>query len=127
MDIAGKPINDSYHFGQSLINDEGRPYQQGVNNVTGFSARAEDRRFAFYVSGEYQHTPSAPAYSLLQRSVIAEVDLNPVQPATPFATINRFQLLDTYVAMKYAGFDVVSRQAEPVVGAGRRRSAADEQ
>jgi membrane-associated phospholipid phosphatase len=106
LDIAGKPINDSYHFGQSLINDEGRPYQQGVNNVTGFSARAEDRRFAFYVSGEYQHTPSAPAYSLLQRSVIAEVDLNPLQPATPFATINRFQLLDTYVAMKYAGFDV---------------------
>ena len=105
LDIAGKPINDSYHFGQTLINNEGRPYQQGVNNITGFSARAEDRRFAFYVSGEYQHTPSAPAYSLLQRSVIAEVDLNPLQPATPFSTINRFQLLDTYVAMKYAGFD----------------------
>jgi membrane-associated phospholipid phosphatase len=105
MDIAGKPLNDSYHFGQTLINNEGRPYQQGVNNVTGFSARAQDGRFAFYVSGEYQHTPSAPAYSLLQRSVVAEVDLNPIQPATPFATINRFQLLDTYVAMKYAGFD----------------------
>ncbi len=28
-----------------------------------------------------------------------------MQPATPFSTINRFQLLDTYVAMKYAGFD----------------------
>jgi len=104
-DIAGKPINDSYHFGQTLINDEGRPYQQGVNDSTGFSARAQDGRFAFYVSGEYQHSPSAPAYSLLQRSVIAEVDLNPLQPPTPFATIDRFQLLDTYVAMKYAGFD----------------------
>ena len=105
LDIAGKPLNDSYHFGQTLINNEGRPYQQGVNNITGFSARAGDRRFAFYVSGEYQHTPSAPAFSLLQRSVIAEVDLNPLQPATPFATIDRFQLLDTYVAMKYAGLD----------------------
>ena len=104
-DIAGKPINDSYHFGQTLINNEGRPYQQGVNNVTGFSSRAQDGRFAFYVSGEYQHTPSAPAYNLLQRSVIAEVDLNPIQPPTPFATIDRFQLLDTYAAMKYAGMD----------------------
>jgi hypothetical protein len=103
--IAGKPINDSYHFGQTLINDDGRPYQQGVNNVTGFSARAQDGRFAYYVSGEYQHTPSAPAFTLLQRSVISEVDLNPIQPPTPFATINRFQLLDTYVAMKYAGMD----------------------
>ncbi len=105
LDIAGKPINDSYHFGQTLINDEGRPYQQGVNNITGFTARAQDGRFAFYASGEYQHTPSAPAFSLLQRSVIAEVDLNPLQPATPFATIDRFQLLDTYVAMKFAGLD----------------------
>jgi len=105
LDIAGKPLNDSYHFGQTLINDEGRPYQQGVNNSTGFSARAQDGRFAFYVSGEYQHSPSAPAYSLLERSVIAEVDLNPIQPATPFATIDRFRLLDTYVAMKYAGLD----------------------
>ena len=105
LDIAGKPINDSYHFGQTLINDEGRPYQEGVNNSTGFSARAQDGRFAFYVSGEYQHTPFAPAYPLSVRAVIAEVDLNPLQPATPFSTINRFQLLDTYVAMKYAGFD----------------------
>ena len=106
LDIAGKPLNDSYHFGQTLINDEGRPYQQGVNNITGFSARAQDGRFAFYVSGEYQHSPSAPPYSLLERSVIAEVDLNPLQPATPFATIDRFRLLDTYVAMKYAGLDL---------------------
>ncbi len=105
LDIAGKPLNDSYHFGQTLINDEGRPYQQGVNNITGFTARAQDGRFAFYVSGEYQHSPSAPAYSLLERSVIAEVDLNPLQPATPFSTIDRFRLLDTYVAMKFGGFD----------------------
>jgi hypothetical protein len=104
-DIAGKPINDSYHFGQTLINDEGRPYQQGVNNSTGFSSRAQDGRFAFYVSGEYQHTPSAPAYTLLERTVIANVDENPLLPPTPFSTIDRFQLLDTYVAMKYAGFD----------------------
>jgi Capsule assembly protein Wzi len=83
-----------------------------VNDITGFSARAQDNRFAFYVSGEYQHTPFAPAYTLLQRSVIAEVDLNPIQPATTFATINRFQLLDTYVAMKYAGMDwSVGRQS----------------
>ena len=43
MDIAGTPVNDSYHFGQTLINDYGRPYWQGVNNITGFSASANDR------------------------------------------------------------------------------------
>jgi len=105
LGIAGEPLNDSYHFGQTLINDFGRPYQQGVNNSLGFTARAENGRFAFYVSGEYQHAPFAPAYPLSVREVIARVDLNPVQPATPFSTINRFRLLDSYVAMKYAGFD----------------------
>ncbi len=31
MYIKGRPINDSFHFGQTLINDYGRPYQQGFN------------------------------------------------------------------------------------------------
>ena len=63
MDIAGTPVNDSYHFGQTLINDYGRPYWQGCNNVTGFSASANDGRFAFYVDGEYQYSPTIPGIS----------------------------------------------------------------
>ena len=49
----------------------------------GSRARAEDDRFAFYVSGEYQHAPFAPPFTLLQRSVIAEVDLNPHTAGNP--------------------------------------------
>jgi hypothetical protein len=45
MGIAGPPINDSYHFGQTITNDYGRPYQEGFNAISGFSARAEDFRF----------------------------------------------------------------------------------
>ena len=77
MDIAGTPVNDSYHFGQTIINDYGRPYWQGVNNITGFSASANDGRFAFYVDGEYQYAPTIPAYPLSVRQVIANVDENP--------------------------------------------------
>jgi len=36
--IAGTPLRDSYHFGQSIANDFGRPYENGANSVTGFSA-----------------------------------------------------------------------------------------
>jgi membrane-associated phospholipid phosphatase len=103
-DIAGKPVNDSYHFGQTLINDYGRPYWQGFNNITGFSASANDGRFAFYVNGEYQYSPTMPAYPLSIRQLIANVDLNPVQPPTPVSA-NQFRLLDTYATMKYAGID----------------------
>jgi membrane-associated phospholipid phosphatase len=104
MDIAGTPLNDSYHFGQTLINDYGRPYWQGVNNVTGFSASANDGRFAFYVDGEYQYAPTIPAYPLSVRQVIANVDENPLQPPTPVSA-NQFSLLDTYTVARYAGLD----------------------
>ena len=104
MDIAGTPVNNSYHFGQTLINDYGRPYWQGLNNVTGFSASANDGRFAFYIDGEFQYAPTIPALPLSVRQVIANVDENPLQPPKPISA-NQFQLLDTYVSMKFGGLD----------------------
>jgi hypothetical protein len=106
MYITGQPLADSYHFGQTVINDFGRPYQGGLNDVTGFTARAETGRFAFYARGEYQHAPSAPAYPLTAREAIAQADANPVQPATPFAAIDQFRLLDTYASMTLLGHNI---------------------
>ncbi|HKD83225.1 MAG TPA: capsule assembly Wzi family protein [Terriglobales bacterium] len=103
--ISGAPVNDSYHFGQTLINDYGRPYWQGWNNISGFSASANDGRFAFYVDGEYQYSPTIPGYPLSVRQVIANVDENPLQPPEPVRA-NQFRLLDTYAMMKYGGMDI---------------------
>jgi membrane-associated phospholipid phosphatase len=96
--ISGTPLADSYHFGQTIYNDEGRPYQEGVNNITGFSTYATSDRFAIYFSGEYQHAPGAPAYPLAVRQVIANVDLNPLQPATPVAQVDRFTIQNAYLS-----------------------------
>ena len=52
--ISGEPLNDSYHFGQTIINDYGRPFGEGFNNVTGFSGWATEGRYTIYVRGEYQ-------------------------------------------------------------------------
>jgi hypothetical protein len=103
--IDGKPLNDSDHFGQTIINNYGRPYQEGFNTDDGFSGYGTAGRFTLYVRGEYQHAPFAPAYSLAARQAIAAADANPLQPPTPFATVNRFTLLDTYVAANIAGWD----------------------
>jgi Capsule assembly protein Wzi/PAP2 superfamily len=104
-DINGKPLNDSYHFGQTIINNYGRPYQEGLNTYDGFSGYGTAGRFTLYVRGEYQHAPFAPAYSLAIRQEIAALDSNPLQPATPFPTVNQFRLLDAYIAAKVAGWD----------------------
>lgn len=104
--ISGLPLNDSYHFGQTIINDYGRPYQQGLNAYDGFSAYTTAGRFTMYVRGEYQHAPGAPAYPLAVRQVIATADDNPVQPAIPIATTDRFTLLDTYISAKAGSWNL---------------------
>ncbi|HLJ15605.1 MAG TPA: capsule assembly Wzi family protein [Bryobacteraceae bacterium] len=105
-EITGRPLNDSYHFGQTIIDNFGRPYQEGFNTDDGFSGYATTGRYTIYVRGEFQHAPSAPAFPLAARQAIASADSNPLQPATPFATVNQFTLQDTYVSANVAGWDL---------------------
>jgi hypothetical protein len=106
MYISGQPLNDSYHFGQSIINDFGRPYQEGFNAISGFTARAEAGHFAFFVTGEYQHAPESAAATLPVRQLISTIDNTPLQPATPLQSRNDFRLLDSYVSMTLLGQDL---------------------
>jgi len=98
--ISGKPLTDNYHFGQTLLNDYGRPYQQGFNAVAGASGWSTFGPFVLYTRGEYQSAPSAPSPTPAALGFIAGVDgLPPNPPPIPFAATNRFQLVDAYVGM----------------------------
>lgn len=103
--IMGRPLNDSYHFGQTIINDFGRTYQEGFNSYDGFSAFGSFGRFALYTRAEFQHAPSAPAYPLAVRQFIATVDQNPIQAPSDTAAVNQFRLLDTYFATTFENWD----------------------
>src|SRR6185437_15335029 len=61
--IGGPVLNDSFHVGQTIVNDYGRPYQSGFNAIGGWSARTGAGRFTLYMRGEYQHAPKAAGYS----------------------------------------------------------------
>jgi len=105
--ISGKPLTDGYHFGQTIINDYGRPYQEGFNSVDGFSGWMTSGRLVGYVRGEYQRSPSAPALSETARQTIATVDAIPaIPPATPFASVNRLRLLDAYFGLNFENWQV---------------------
>jgi hypothetical protein len=105
-EIVGTPLNDSYHFGQTIINNFGRPYEQGYNSYDGFSAWAADGRYVIYVRGEYQHAPAAPGFSQPIENLISTLDFgNPVQTAGPISSTNQFTLLDTYVATAIGGWN----------------------
>jgi len=98
--VNGPPLNDSRHFGQTIVNNYGRPYQEGINSYDGFSGYGNWGRFTLYVRGEYQHAPSAPGFSQATQNLIATVDNTPVQQAAPILATNQFRLLDTYLAAK---------------------------
>ncbi len=104
--LSGTPLNDSYHFGQTLADDFGRRYGQGWQQITGFEARAEQGRFSYFVRGEYQHSPSIPGYSADVAQVIATQDNTPLQSYNAQAATNVFRLLDTYASMHLLGQEI---------------------
>jgi len=105
LGISGRPLTDNYHFGQTLLNDYGRPYEQGFNGLAGASGWSTAGPFVIYVRGEYQSAPSAPALSPAVLGFISSVDtLPPNPPSVPIAATSRFRLLDAYVGMNLANW-----------------------
>ncbi len=112
--ISGLTLRDSFHLGQTLVNDYGRPYQPGFNTVDGVGGSAEFGRFSLYVRGEYQHAPSAAGYSPALFETLTSVDLippasNPVQatiPAGPIPTTNDFRILEANLSYRLLNHEI---------------------
>jgi hypothetical protein len=111
-EIVGKPLIDGDHFGQTMINDFGRPEEQGFNDVSGLSGWVEYGPLAGYVRGEFQHSPSAPALPLTAREAISNADFSqsgvsgPLPPDTPTSAFNQARFLDTYVALNLSDWQL---------------------
>jgi membrane-associated phospholipid phosphatase len=105
--ISGTPLIDGFHFGQTVLNDFGRPFAEGFNAVEGFSGWAASGRLTAYIRGEFQRSPSSPPLSESARQLIAISDANlPVPPATVNPAVNQFQLLDAYVAINFENWQL---------------------
>ena len=72
--ISGTPLRDSYHLGSTIVNDYGRPYENGFNNYSGASGYASWGRFLLYARGEAQAAPSASGYSTALAQTLAAND-----------------------------------------------------
>jgi hypothetical protein len=113
--IGGAPLRDSFHLGQTIVNDYGRPYEGGFNNYSGFSGRADAGRFSVYFRGEFQHTPSGAGYSPGLAAYLSNtIDgipfaQNPVQdtiPEGPIATVNDTRIMEAYLSYHLLGHEV---------------------
>jgi len=124
LQTSGPPLVDSEHFGQTTINNYGRPYERGFSSVTGFSGYAGAGRFSLQIRGEYQHAPDRAAYPDSVRSVIAHMDQNPELPATLVSTTNAFTLLDANVSMHLLNHEISVGKVEDWWGPGQSGSMA---
>jgi membrane-associated phospholipid phosphatase len=111
--ISGTPLRNSYHFGQTIWNDFGRPFDEGNNLIAGATASAVAGRFFFYTQGEYQHAPGRGALSPAQEAFIASEDQNPVQPANAVNSVDRFYPIDMYAGVQLGEYAVsIGKQSE---------------
>jgi hypothetical protein len=104
--IAGRPLNDSYHFGQTLVNDYGRPYGEGANAVGGFSAFGTWGRLSGYFRGEYQNIGGQTSYDESVRNLIGVIDGVPARPTPQTLPTSRFDPLEMYIGVNVPGFDI---------------------
>jgi Capsule assembly protein Wzi len=115
MGVSGTTLRDSFHLGQTLYNDYGRPYESGFNNITGFSTLSEWWRFSLYTRGEYQHAPAGTGYSLaLASQLSAEDGITFAPPNEPQATIpygaiaqqDQFRLVEGTLSFHLLGHEI---------------------
>jgi len=112
--ISGTPLDDSYHLGSTIINDYGRPYENGFSNYTGASGYASAGRFTLYVRGEFQGAPSASGYSPALAQTLSAIDgttypsTDPTNfflpqatiPMGPLASTTQGRFLEAYVSVQ---------------------------
>ena len=123
--ISGTTLRNSWHLGQTINNDYGRPYQSGFNNLTGFSTLGEVGPFSIYVRGEYQHSPVGEGYTLALASQLSTIDQivyaapNRPQgtiPEGPVAAQNPFRLVEASVSVHLFGHEISGGKTDAWLG-----------
>ena len=130
--ITGTPLRDSYHLGQTIVNDYGRPYASGFNNYSGASGVATAGRFVLYVRGEFQGGPSATGYSpALARQLSLYTDNisftntttglvfhQDTIPMGPLSSFTNGRLLEAYVSAHLVGHEISFGKQDAWMGPG---------
>jgi Capsule assembly protein Wzi len=129
--ISGTSLDDSFHLGQTVINDYGRPYQNGFTNYSGASGYASAGRFLVYVRGEFQGAPSAAGYSPALAQVLSNLDdIGLVNPATglpysqltipmgPISSTARARVLEAYASAHVLNHEISFGKQDDWLGPG---------
>lgn len=99
--IAGHPLTNGFHFGETLVNDDGRPFAEGASIYSGASFRAMAGSFAAYVRTELQSVPLGGA--TLFSNNAEPIDMLRYDRVRPFTLPSIFKLLGPIRAELFVG------------------------
>ena len=103
LGVAGKPLIDGYNFGQTVINDYGRPVSENSNAIGGFSVAAAAGRISFYTRTEYWH--SSPFLSPADGLKTSAPQIEPVLPAAQNG-VDRLEPVEVYAGVQLGRWSV---------------------
>jgi len=128
--ISGTPLRDSFHLGSTIVNDYGRPFENGFNNYSGASGYATAGRFSLYLRGELQAAPSAAGYSQSLAQALSTVDgvtfLNPsgvpynqaTIPMGPIASTMTGRIIEAVVSAHVLNHEIAFGKQDDWLGPG---------
>ena len=125
--VSGPTLRDSWHVGQTFVNDYGRPYSTGFNTYDGVAVVAEDGPFSVYVRGEYQHSPHYTGYSFAQANALSTLDeipysgYNRPQDTIPEGVLpsqNNFRVLEATFSAHLYGHEISLGKSDTWIGPG---------
>ena len=129
--MSGTPLRDSFHLGSTIVNDYGRPYQNGLNNYSGVSGYASAGRFTLYARGEFQHAGSGEGYSTALAQALSTMDrvpfINPITnlpynqatiPMGPIASVSNGRIMEAYASVLLLNHDISFGKQDSWLGPG---------
>ena len=132
--ISGTPLRDSFHLGSTIINDYGRPFENGFNNYSGASGYASVGRYVLYARGELEAAPSATGYSKALAQALSIVDgtvyTDPISQVTtyffpqatipmgPIAATTQGRLIEAYVSAHLLNHEISLGKQDDWLGPG---------
>ena len=121
-EITGPPLRDSFHFGQTIYNDFGRPYGQGFNASAGTQVQAMFGPVSVSVRGEFQSSRALFSYGPNALAAIASADALPVMTMPNIGAYQRFRPLEATVSLKLAGWQATFGEQPQWWGVSRSTS-----
>jgi hypothetical protein len=100
--ISGMPLRDSFHLGSTIVNDYGRPYENGFKQSHRCQRYAIAGRFTLYLRGEFQGAQSATGYPPALYQTLAAVD-ETINPVTGLAYPNQITIPEGPIATATQG------------------------